>query len=187
MCMTSPFSFHTHSLWLVFNPERSSLNLNRVKPITYDNWNLSLLNLGFGIYCKESARTELLSIRIMWLNLIFAHSPGGPVSKLGNTMQSPGVHSVGSWYPWGSEFRCCQVVKSTKKSWVECSAHNTAYSTQTSSSTDQNVFISVAGRPALQCWQNNMYKWITIMTRNYILKRLPWISHSFAWNICLAN
>ena len=40
--------------------------------------------------------------------------------------------------------------------------HNTAHSTPTSSYTDQNVAVLMAGRPVLWHRQNNMFRWITI-------------------------
>ena len=55
--------------------------------------------------------------------------------------------------------------------WVERAAHNTAHSTPTSSHTDQNVIVSMAGRPVLWCWQNNIFRWIQIITATPLQKK----------------
>ena len=45
---------------------------------------------------------------------------------------------------------------------VACAAHKTAHSTPTSSCTNSNVIVSMAGKPVLRRWQD-MFRWIKFL------------------------
>ena len=77
--------------------------------------------------------------------------------------------------------------------WVGWAAHNTAHSTLFSSCTDQNVIVSIAGRPVLRRWQNNMFRWMKIITKHKTHKK-TWLFkavrvfqfHNLLLSICFA-
>ena len=61
--------------------------------------------IGHGLVCSS------INVRTMWLSGISSHGAGGLISPWGNTIMSPWVHIVPSWYLLWYDLSCYQDVK----------------------------------------------------------------------------